>query len=55
MSNIIKVGLSFELHEKSYILTGFREGSPLITCQETGQEQRISDRILERFLKRKVI
>lgn len=51
MDNIIKLGLSFELHEKSYTLTGFREGLPLITCEETGQEQRISDKILNKLLK----
>ena len=51
MSNIIKVGLSFKLHEKNYTLTGFREGKPLITCKETGQEQRISDQTLEKLLK----
>jgi len=50
MSNIIKVGLSFKLHEKNYTLTGFREGLPLITCKETGQEQRISDKVLEKLL-----
>ena len=51
MRDIIKVGLTFELHKKSYTLTGFREGLPLITCKETGQVQRISDKTLENFLK----
>lgn len=51
MSNIIKLGLSFELHKKSYTLTGFREAVPLITCKETGQEQRISDKTLKKLLK----
>ena len=47
----IRIGLSFKLHKKNYTLTRFREGLPLIACKETGQEQRISDKKLERLLK----
>lgn len=47
----IKIGLKFELHKKNYTLTRFREGLPLITCKETGQEQRISDQTLNKLLK----
>jgi len=46
-----KIGLKFELHKKNYTLTRFREGLPLITCKETGQEQRISDKTLKNLLK----
>ena len=51
MSNTIKLGLSFELHKKRYTLLSFRGGVPLITCEETGQVQRISDQTLEKLLK----
>ena len=51
MSNIIRIGLKFELHKKRYTLLSFRGGVPLITCEETGQEQRISDQTLEKLLK----
>ena len=51
MRDIIRIGLSFKLHKKNYTLTRFKEGLPLITCKETGQEQRISDKVLEKVLK----
>ena len=51
MSNIIRIGLKFGLHKKNYTLTRFEEGLPLITCEETGQEQRIPENILKKLLK----
>ena len=51
MAKIIKIGFAFKLHEKNYILTGFKDGSPLITCKETGQVQKIKDKILEGLLR----
>lgn len=51
MSDIIKLGLNFKLYGKDYTLTGFRGGLPLITSEETGQVQRISDKVLENLLK----
>ena len=47
----IKIGLKFKLKERNWILTGFRDGLPLITCKKTGQVQRVTDEVLTRLTK----
>jgi hypothetical protein len=45
-----KIGLKFKLNDKRWTLIGFREGLPVVACEETGQAQRISDKALNEFI-----
>jgi len=48
----IKIGLKFKLKKRNWTLTGWRDGLPLITCEKTGQTQKITDQDLLRLVKR---
>jgi len=47
----IKLGLKFKLKKRNWTLTGWRNGLPLITCEKTGQTQRVTDKVLTRLIK----
>lgn len=47
----LKIGLKFEHNKRNWTLTGWSKGLPVITCEKTGQAQRVTDEDLGRLLK----